>query len=74
MSAGLEPPRTVLTHAHWTMSRAKMSKSKGNVVDPVVSMRKWGVDGVRWYLMRVGGSLPLDSGKRTGQLMVGLVV
>lgn len=25
-------------------------------------MHKWGVDGVRWYLMRVGGSLPLDSG------------
>jgi methionyl-tRNA synthetase len=63
MSAGLEPPKTVLAHAHWTMGKSKMSKSKGNVADPIEAMRIYGADGVRWYLMRVGGSLPDDAGK-----------
>jgi methionyl-tRNA synthetase len=45
------------------MAKSKMSKSRGNVIDPITSMEKWGVDGVRWYLMRAGGGLPVDSGK-----------
>jgi methionyl-tRNA synthetase len=45
------------------MARSKMSKSRGNVVDPIRSMEKWGVDGLRWYLMRAGGSLPDDAGE-----------
>ena len=48
-------PTRLLTHAHWTVSQAKMSKSVGNVVDPVQSMDKYGVDIVRFYLARVGG-------------------
>lgn len=63
MSAKLPTPRHVLAHAHWTMSNFKMSKSRGNVVDPIASMDEWGVDGVRWYLMRAGGSLPVDAGE-----------
>ena len=39
-----------------------MSKSKGNVVDPFQAMKEYGVDGVRWYLLRAGGSLADDSG------------
>jgi len=62
MAAGLEPPKRVLVHAHWTMGRSKMSKSRGNVVDPMKAMKMYGVDAVRWYLMRAGGSLPDDSG------------
>ncbi len=61
-AAGLEPPRRVLTHAHWTMNKSKMSKSKGNVADPIMAMKTYGVDAVRWYLMRTGGSLADDSG------------
>lgn len=38
-----------------------MSKSRGNVADPLAAMDKFGADGVRWYLMRAGGSLPRDS-------------
>ena len=60
-AAGLEPPRRVLSHAHWTMGRTKMSKSLGNVVDPLQAMSAVGVDGMRWYLMRCGGSLPTDA-------------
>ncbi|RXW23132.1 hypothetical protein EST38_g2747 [Candolleomyces aberdarensis] len=48
-------PGRLITHAHWTVSQAKMSKSVGNVVDPVQSMDKYGVDMVRFYLARVGG-------------------
>ena len=62
MAAQLPPPRQVLAHAHWTMDKAKMSKSRGNVVDPVATMNDvYGVDGVRWYLMRVGGDLRTDA-------------
>jgi methionyl-tRNA synthetase len=40
-----------------------MSKSIGNVVDPLAAMEKWGVDGVRFYLMRVGGRWRDDVGR-----------
>lgn len=43
------------------MGRAKMSKSRGNVADPIAAMGTYGVDVVRWYLMSVGGSLPGDA-------------
>lgn len=43
------------------MSHTKMSKSRGNVVDPISAMAQWGEDGVRWYLMRVGGGLVDDA-------------
>lgn len=62
MAHGLPPPRRVLAHAHWTMHKSKMSKSRGNVADPIQAMVKWGVDPVRWYLMRSGGSLSVDAG------------
>ncbi|ODN80043.1 methionine-tRNA ligase [Cryptococcus amylolentus CBS 6039] len=61
-SASLPPPRRIIAHAHWTMDHSKMSKSRGNVVDPIGAVGQWGVDGVRWYLMRVGGSLGDDAG------------
>jgi len=48
-------PSQLLAHAHWTVSQKKMSKSLGNVADPLAAIEKWGVDGVRFYLLRVGG-------------------
>ncbi|WWC93969.1 methionine-tRNA ligase [Kwoniella sp. B9012] len=69
-SASLSPPRRVIAHAHWTMGKFKMSKSKGNVVDPIQAMRDWSVDGVRWYLMRVGGSLTDDADYAPDQVEV----
>lgn len=54
---------TLLTHAHWTSDGQKMSKSVGNVVDPIAVMEEWGTDVVRFYLIRVGGRWASDVGE-----------
>lgn len=61
IAAGLPPPKQVLVHAHWTMGKLKMSKSRGNVADPFEVMDRYGVESVRWYLMRSGGALSVDA-------------
>lgn len=63
MACDLPLPKTILTHAHWTMNKFKMSKSRGNVADPNELLNLVGVEGVRWYLMRHGGNFASDSGK-----------
>ncbi|SJZ75618.1 methionine--tRNA ligase [Selenihalanaerobacter shriftii] len=52
MAAGLELPKKVFGHGFLTVEGGKMSKSKGNVVDPVKLVNDFGVDAVRYYLMR----------------------
>ncbi len=52
LSAGLEVPRSILTHGHITSEGKKMSKSLGNVVDPFQLVKEYGVDPVRYYLLR----------------------
>ncbi len=49
---GLEPPRHVIAHGWWTMEGSKVSKSKGNIVDPVEMSSVYGVDTFRYYLLR----------------------
>ena len=54
MAAGLPPPRRIVAHAHWTVGRVKMSKSLGNVVRPGDLVEQFGVDAVRYFLLREG--------------------
>ncbi len=51
-SAGLAQPRTIFAHGWWLSGEAKMSKSLGNVVNPLQLIDDYGVDPVRYYLMR----------------------
>jgi methionyl-tRNA synthetase len=52
MSAGLALPKTVFGHGHVLSRGVKMSKSLGNVVDPVEMADRFGVDRLRWFLLR----------------------
>ena len=49
---GMELPKQVLGHGWLVLDGGKMSKSKGNVVDPVVLCERYGVDAIRYFLMR----------------------
>lgn len=51
MAAGLPLPKQVLVHSHWLSQGVKMSKSLGNVVDPVQLAAHYGADPTRLYLM-----------------------
>ena len=52
MSAGIELPKTIFAHGWWLMGDEKMSKSSGNVINPIDLIDDYGVDPVRYYLMR----------------------
>jgi len=52
MSAGIELPKTIFAHGWWLMGDEKMSKSSGNVINPMDLIDDYGVDPVRYYLMR----------------------
>lgn len=52
MALGMELPKKVYGHGWLVLESGKMSKSKGNVVDPVVLCEKYGVDSIRHYLLR----------------------
>jgi len=49
---GLTPPKTVFAHGWWTIEGKKMSKSLQNVVEPNRLIDTYGVDAVRYFLMR----------------------
>ena len=52
MAAGLPLPRRVIGHGWWLMNEAKMSKSLGNVVQPQGYVDRFGVDALRYFVMR----------------------
>ena len=52
MAAGLEPPRRVFAHGWWTNEGQKISKSLGNIIDPIELVNKYGLDPVRYFLLR----------------------
>ncbi len=52
LAAGLPLPKTIFAHGWWMSDKSKMSKSIGNVVDPLDLIDAYGVDSVRFFLMR----------------------
>jgi len=52
MSAKIPLPLGIFAHGWWLSGESKMSKSLGNVVDPLGLIEEYGVDPVRYYLMR----------------------
>lgn len=49
---GLDMPKTILVHGWWTKGGQKMSKSEGDTIDPYPLIARYGVDAVRYYLLR----------------------
>jgi methionyl-tRNA synthetase len=52
MAAGIAPPQRIFAHGWWTASGEKMSKSLGNVMDPADLVATYGLDAVRYFLLR----------------------
>ena len=52
LAADLEPPKRVFAHGWWTNEGQKISKSLGNVIDPLQLIETYGLDQVRYFLMR----------------------
>ncbi|XP_077289916.1 methionyl-tRNA synthetase, mitochondrial [Arctopsyche grandis] len=52
MAVGLEPPRKILCHGHWTVNGKKMSKSLNNIVNPYETVTK--LEALRYFLLREG--------------------
>ena len=52
MSANMPLPKSIFAHGWWLSGKSKMSKSIGNVVNPLDLVEEYGVDPVRYYLMR----------------------
>lgn len=52
LSADLQPPKNIYVHGFITSEGQKMSKSIGNVVDPFEYIEKYGIDPVRYYLLK----------------------
>jgi methionyl-tRNA synthetase len=50
--AGLPLPKQLLVHGFWQKDNAKISKSTGNIVDPVAVIDEWGLDAFRFYVLR----------------------
>lgn len=59
-AAGYAPPKKLIAHGWWMVNNAKMSKSKGNSIDPLDMIEKYGADAFRYVLMREM-TLGLDS-------------
>ena len=49
---GIRQPDTIFAHGWWMINEDKMSKSKGNAVNPVELMNKFGIDVYRYFLLK----------------------
>ncbi|PIP18180.1 MAG: methionine--tRNA ligase [Parcubacteria group bacterium CG23_combo_of_CG06-09_8_20_14_all_35_9] len=51
-SAGLKLPKKIFAHGFLTIDGEKISKSRGNIIDPIEVANKYGIDAVRYFLFR----------------------
>ncbi|MBN1970676.1 MAG: methionine--tRNA ligase [Candidatus Delongbacteria bacterium] len=52
MAMGLNPPKNILIHGWWLSEGEKMSKSKGNTIEPLDIIEKYGSSSFRFFLLR----------------------
>ena len=52
LALGVDLPEEIFAHGWWTVDGEKMSKTRGNVVDPVKIVNEYGLDAFRYFLMR----------------------
>ena len=52
LAANIKPPKRIFSHGWILSGDEKMSKSKGNILDPIEIIDKYGVDQLRYYLMK----------------------
>jgi len=52
LAAKIKPPNRVFSHGWILSGEEKMSKSKGNILDPLEVIKKYGIDELRYYLMK----------------------
>jgi len=52
MACNIPLPKTIFSHGWWLIEKQKMSKSIGNVIKPLDLADEYGVDALRYYLMR----------------------
>jgi len=52
MAAGIEIPRQVYAHGHLQYGEGRLSRSSGNMIDPLAAAEEWGVDGIRYLVLR----------------------
>lgn len=52
MAADIKPPKMVFSHGWWTIEGEKMSKSRGNVIDPYQVAEEFDADAFRYFLLR----------------------
>jgi len=71
MSLGMPLPKKVFGHGWLVIDGGKMSKSKGNVVDPYILAERFGVDALRFFLMR---TFPFGSdGNFSNELLISTI-
>ena len=71
MAADIPPPKRVYAHGWWTKEGQKISKSLGNVIDPLALVDQYGLDQVRYFMLR---EVPFgNDGDFSHQSMVGRI-
>jgi methionyl-tRNA synthetase len=70
LSAGLPIPHEVFVHGYLTVNGQKISKSLGNVLDPLAQAEKYGVDPFRYYLLR--GMSPFEDSDYSEERLIAL--